>query len=116
MKKLTIIIPVFNEGKTVGKLLKNVLSTKLPVNKIEYIIVDDGSTDNSIKEIKSLKSKKVILILHKKNRGKGAAIQTGLKKATGDYIIIQDADLEYNPKDIAKLIKAVTNKYLVVYG
>jgi len=116
MKKLSIIIPVFNEEKTVVRLLKNVLSTKLPIKKVEYIVVDDGSTDSSKSKIQSLKSRKLKLISHKKNQGKGAAVRTGLKKATGDYIIIQDADLEYNPKDISKLLKAVTEKHQVVYG
>jgi dolichol-phosphate mannosyltransferase len=116
MKKLSIIIPVFNEENTVVKLLKNVLSTKLPVKQIEYIIVDDGSSDSSKSKVQSLKSKKIKMYFHKKNQGKGAAVRTGLKHATGDYIVIQDADLEYNPKDIAKLIPAVSEKYQVVYG
>src|SRR6266550_5093622 len=115
MKKISIIIPVYNEEKTVAKLLKNVLSTKLPVKHIEYIIVDDGSTDSSVSKIQSLKSKKIKLFTHKSNKGKGAAVRTGIKYATGDYIIIQDADLEYNPKDIAKLIHAISEKYQVVY-
>ncbi len=116
MKKLSIIIPVFNEEKTVEKLLKEVLATKLPVKQIEYIVVDDGSKDSSLTKINNLKSKKLKIIAHKKNLGKGLAVRTGLKKATGDYIIIQDADLEYNPKDIAKLIKAITLTHQVVFG
>jgi dolichol-phosphate mannosyltransferase len=116
MKKLTIIIPVYNEEKTVAKILKNLLATKLPVKSIEYIVVDDGSIDSSKFKVQSLKSKKIKLIAHKKNLGKGAAVRSGLKKATGDYIVIQDADLEYNPKDIAKLIKAVSKETSVVYG
>lgn len=116
MKKLSIIIPVFNEEKTVNKLLKNLFSTKLPVKQIEYIIVDDGSSDKSNSIINSFKSKKIKVFTHKKNKGKGEAVRTGLKHATGDYLIIQDADLEYNPKDIAKLIPAVSEKNQVVYG
>jgi len=116
MKKLSIIIPVFNEEKTVSKLLKNVLSTKLPVKQIEYVLINDGSTDSTAAKIKSIKSKGITILTHKKNQGKGAAIRSGLKKAKGDYIVIQDADLEYNPKDIAKLIAAVTNKKQVVFG
>src|SRR5215469_4656681 len=104
MKKLSIIIPVYNEEKTVGKLLKKLFSTKLPVPKIEFIIVDDGSVDKSVLQIKAQianeKSKAIYFILHKKNQGKGVAVRTGLKKASGDYIVIQDADLEYNPIDI----------------
>src|SRR6266404_5307901 len=117
MKKLSIIIPVYNEEKTVAQFLKKVLSIKLPVKEIEYIVIDDGSTDNSKLKIKSLKSKKIKLVAHKKNKGKGAAVKTGLEKAKGDYIIIQDADLEYDPKDIVKLLEPVKKgKAKVVYG
>lgn len=117
MKKLTIIIPVYNEEKSVDKLLKKVLSVKFPVRQIEYIVIDDGSTDNTLKKITALKSRKLKLLLHKNNKGKGVAVQTGLKAATGDYIIIQDADLEYNPNDILKLLKPILeDKAQVVYG
>jgi dolichol-phosphate mannosyltransferase len=116
MKKLSIIIPVYNEEKTVGKILKKVLSLKFPVSKVEYIIVDDGSTDSSKFKVQSLKFNGINLIVHNKNQGKGAAVRTGLKHATGEYVIIQDADLEYNPKDIKKLIAAVTKEKPVVYG
>jgi dolichol-phosphate mannosyltransferase len=117
MKKLSIIIPVYNEEKTVDKLLKKVLSVKFPVRDVEYIIIDDGSTDNSLKKITGIKSRKIKLLQHKKNKGKGVAVQTGLKAATGDYIVIQDADLEYNPQDIIKLLKPILEeKAKVVYG
>lgn len=117
MKKLSIIIPVYNEEKTVDKLLKRVLAVKFPVKQIDYIVIDDGSTDNSLKKITGIKSRKIKLIRHKKNKGKGVAVQSGLKIATGDYIVIQDADLEYNPKDILKLIKPILDKETeVVYG
>jgi len=117
MKKLSIIIPVFNEEKTVAQLLKRVLSVKLPVEQVEYIVIDDGSTDKSESEVKNLQLKKIKLLVHKKNMGKGAAVRTGLKHATGDYIIIQDADLEYNPVDIKKLLKTLEEKNKpVVYG
>ena len=116
MKKLSIIIPVFNEEKTVTKLLQNLLSIKLPVKQVEYIVVDDGSKDGSLTKIKSLKSKKIKLLIHLKNQGKGAAIKTALKKASGDFVIIQDADLEYNPKDIVKFIKATDKNHQVIYG
>jgi dolichol-phosphate mannosyltransferase len=118
MKKLSIIIPVYNEEKTVGKLLNSLVSIRLPVKQVEYIIIDDGSTDASASIIKKfcLQNSKFTFIEHKKNKGKGEAIKTGLKKAKGDYIVIQDADLEYNPKDIAKLLKAVNNNNQIVYG
>lgn len=119
MKKLSIIIPVYNEEKTVAKLLKKVLSTELPVEQIEYIVIDDGSTDASASVISKLKitNSKIKFLKHKKNMGKGAAVKTGLQKATGDYVVIQDADLEYNPKDIIKLLEPIKKgQTKVVYG
>jgi dolichol-phosphate mannosyltransferase len=117
MKKLSIIIPVYNEEKTVAKLLKKLLSVKFPVQSVEYIIIDDGSTDSTNLKIKSLEIKKIKLLEHKENMGKGVAVKTGLKKATGDYVIIQDADLEYDPKDILKLLEPVQKGTAkVVYG
>ncbi|HVA96235.1 MAG TPA: glycosyltransferase family 2 protein [Candidatus Acidoferrales bacterium] len=119
MKKLSIIIPVYNEEKTVGKLLKKVLSIKFSVKQVEYIVVDDGSTDASASVISKSEvgNPKFMFIKHKKNQGKGAAVRTGLKKATGDYVVIQDADLEYAPKDIGKLIeKLEEGNAKVVYG
>src|SRR6266496_1833435 len=99
--KLSIIIPVYNEEKTVAQLLKKVLAVKLPVEEKEYIIVDDGSTDATASVIShtSLKLRgtgNFKFSQHKNNQGKGAAVRTGIGKATGDYIVIQDADLEYD--------------------
>lgn len=112
--KLSIIIPVYNEEKTVSKLIDKVLKVELKNIKKEIIVVDDGSTDKTISEIPKNKIK---LILHKKNLGKGAAVKTGIKNATGDYIIIQDADLEYDPEQIKLLIEPVFEKEAeVVYG
>lgn len=118
MKKLSVIIPVYNEEKTVAQVIKRVKAVKLPVPKVEYIIVNDGSTDKSAAIIKKTKlPRNWKFINNKKNQGKGAAVITGIKKATGDYIIIQDADLEYNPKDIKRILKPVLEyKALVVYG
>jgi glycosyltransferase involved in cell wall biosynthesis len=119
--KLSIIIPVYNEEKTISKVIDKLLKVKLPCRK-EIIIVDDGSTDGT-KEItknQKLRTKNIKIIMHKHNQGKGAAIQSGIKKATGDYILIQDADLEYNPQEIHKLLNALkkgTRKDSVaVYG
>jgi dolichol-phosphate mannosyltransferase len=116
--KLSIIIPVYNEEKTVSQTIKRVLDVKLPNVKKEIIIVDDGSTDSSASIIAKLKlSPKDIFIKLKKNQGKGAAVIAGMKKSSGDYIVIQDADLEYNPKDIAKLLTVLALKKVeVVYG
>lgn len=124
--KLSIIIPVFNEEKTILETINRVF--KLPVDK-EIIVVDDGSTDGTKSKIKNShfakasrdkqksKIKSLKIICHFKNQGKGAAIRSGIKEATGDYTIIQDADLEYDPKDILKLLKPVKEgKAEVVYG
>lgn len=117
--KLSIIIPVFNEEKTILEILKRVGEVKLPNNMTkEIIVVDDGSTDDSILKVQNSKLfEKVKFIIHKKNLGKGKAVQTGIKNATGDLIIIQDADLEYDPNDYMKLIEQVLkNNAQVVYG
>src|SRR3989338_10400510 len=115
MHKLSIIIPVFNEVGTLERILEAIESVPLPIER-EIILVDDYSTDGSRDVIKKL-SNRYITVLLTKNQGKGAAIQAGLKTASGDYVLIQDADLEYDPKDIIKLIREVTgNGATVVYG
>ncbi len=112
--KLSIIVPVFNEEKTVLKTLERLKKTN-PGVKTEIIIVNDGSTDSTAEKLKTLRYGKIVT--HKKNLGKGAAVKTGIKKATGDYIIIQDADLEYHPKHIKYLVAEIKNgKAEVVYG
>ena len=113
--KLSIIIPVYNEESTLLKLLKRIKT--IDIDK-EIIIVNDGSTDRTGYILKNL-SKKYYnkIIYHKKNLGKGAAIITASKYISGDAIIIQDADLEYNPKDNKKLINPIKNKkFKIVYG
>jgi len=119
--KLSIIIPVFNEEKSVISVLKKVQDVSIQGVIKEIIAVDDGSNDSTAKLITKYiapqKTKEIIILRHEKNRGKGSAIVTGIRKATGDYIIIQDADLEYNPSDIPKLIKPIVLKQAeVVYG
>lgn len=119
--KLSIIIPVFNEEKNIEEVLKNIFSLQLPFDiKKQVIIVDDRSTDESASRIEKLLSEKnsdTHFIKQKVNGGKGSAIRTGLSVATGDYLIIQDADLELNPQDINKLIEvAISQKADVVYG
>ena len=114
--KLNIIIPVFNEKNTIDKLYEKVQRIKGYQKKI--IIVDDGSTDGS-KEIirKKISAKNIKFFFHKKNLGKGAAIITASKALKGDIVIIQDADLEYDPKDYHKLLRPFKNKNIkVVYG
>ncbi len=112
--KVSIIIPVYNEEKTVGQIIKKV--QKLPFEK-EILVINDGSTDNTLELLKRLNPKSIKLLSHRKNCGKGAAIRTGLKKAKGEIIVIQDADLEYLPKDLPKLVKPIIkDKADVVYG
>lgn len=117
MAILSIIIPVYNEINTIEELLKRVLNAPLPdgIEK-EIIIVDDFSKDGTREFLKAL-GKPFKVVFHGENKGKGAAIRTGLKYATGDYVVIQDADLEYNPDEIKDLLKPILEgKADVVYG
>jgi glycosyltransferase involved in cell wall biosynthesis len=110
--KLSVIIPVYNEQATVAGLLERVKRVK--INK-EIVVVNDGSSDNTAKILSEIKGIK--LYSHKGNRGKGAAVRTGFSKVTGDIVIIQDADLEYDPNDYLRLIKPILeSKAKVVYG
>ncbi|MBI2600880.1 glycosyltransferase family 2 protein [Candidatus Daviesbacteria bacterium] len=115
--KLSIIIPIFNEQKTVEELITKVLEVSLPRGvKKEIVVVNDGSTDSTLKILQKIKGN-IKIINHEKNQGKGAAIRTGIKHSSGDLFIIQDADLEYNPSDYKKLlIPILTNNAQVVYG
>jgi glycosyltransferase involved in cell wall biosynthesis len=114
--KLSIIIPVYNEIKTLEKIINKIINLK-KIDK-QIIIVDDGSTDGSRQLIKSkIVSKVSKVIYHKNNKGKGAAIKTAQKYLEGDYVLIQDADLEYNPRDYFKLLRPLIKKSSsVVYG
>ena len=112
--KVSIVIPVFNERPTLNKILSIVES--LPLNK-ELVIVDDGSTDGSRDILEALAPERARVILHESNMGKGAAIRTAIPATTGDVIVIQDADLEYDPQDLLKLLKPIHDgKADVVYG
>lgn len=118
--KLSVIVAVYNEQDTVRQLLTKLVKVKAVK---EVIVVNDGSTDETKKELeklmrsRNLKEKKKIQIFHKKNGGKGSAIRHGLNKVTGDYVLIQDADLEYDPDDIPALLEPVKKgKAEVIYG
>jgi glycosyltransferase involved in cell wall biosynthesis len=120
--KLSVVIQVYNEEKTVQVILKNISDVQLAggIAK-ELIIVNDGSTDNTEEEIKEfIKNNPLVDIVfysHEKNIGKGGAIHTGIQKSTGDYVIIQDADLEYDPEEYNLLINPVLKSGAdVVYG
>lgn len=104
--KLSVIIPVYNEPDTIAKIVKRVERVNLGNVEKEIIIIDDASTDNTAAAIRRLKGK-YIRLFHKKNMGKGGALKTGIIRATGDIIVFQDADLEYDPKDYAVLIRPI---------
>lgn len=116
--KLSIIIPAFNEEKTIELLLEKLTRLSLPDITTDIIVVDDGSTDSTYKKALQFSNKKNVRIFrHKKNAGKGKAIQTGIRQADGDIILIQDADMEYDPKYIPKIVEPIANKKeLVVFG
>ncbi len=112
---LSIIIPCYNEKKSICEIIKKI--KKIKNIKKQIILVDDGSTDGTNKIIEKLSAKVDRVIYHSKNKGKGAAIKSASKFAKGDLIIIQDADLEYDPRDYYKLINPFKNEQInVVYG
>ncbi len=112
---LSVVIPVYNEVDNISEILKRVQSLKLAN---EIIVVDDGSTDGTRTLLTELDGKKnVRVILHEHNQGKGAAVVTGLRAAKGDLLLIQDADLEYDPRDYPELVKPINEGIAdVVYG
>jgi glycosyltransferase involved in cell wall biosynthesis len=117
VSKLTIAVPVYNERERVGQALKELLSTPLPV-ETEVIVVDDGSKDGTWEELAQYPlPDHVRLIRHKENRGKGAALRTALEAATGDVFVPFDADLEYDPSDLAGCLQPlIRDDTDVVYG
>lgn len=111
---LSVIIPVYNERASIGEVLGRVRST--PYQK-QIIVVDDYSTDGTREWLMNHSDDQLQVLLHDRNRGKGAAIQTGLRAATGDVVVIQDADMEYDPADWSKMIPLIdAGKADVVFG
>lgn len=114
--KISIIIPVFNEKKSIEEIIKRVQAVDVGLEK-EIIIVDDCSQDGTRQILEKLNYPNMKLFFHSKNKGKGAALQTGFSKAKGDIILIQDADLEYDPKEYHKLLVPILDgRADVVYG
>jgi glycosyltransferase involved in cell wall biosynthesis len=115
---LTILMPVYNERSTVERAINDALKAELPVESRQLVLIDDGSTDGT-RELLSGTTwpDNVTLVLHEKNRGKGAALQTGLQHATGDFSAILDADLEYRASDLAPLLQPLLDgEARVVFG
>lgn len=114
--RLSIVIPVYNEKATIEEVLDRVNALEFDT---EVVVVDDGSHDGTREVLRGLERDGKIdrLILHEKNQGKGAALQTGFREAAGDWVVVQDADLEYDPQDIPRLLQPVLDgKADVVYG
>ncbi len=113
--KLSVVIPCFNEEKTVANLINEV--KKSGINDLEIIIVDDCSTDGTINILRAIKEENIRVFYHDRNRGKGAALRTGFRNANGDICIVQDADLEYDPKEYKLVIEPILeDKADVVFG
>ena len=125
--KLSIIVPVYNEREVVKDILNQVCGVTLTVEvglgekvtlEKEIIVIDDGSTDGTRETlIEEQKKRDFVLLFHKRNRGKGAGVRTGIAHSTGDIVLIQDADLEYDPRDYPTLLRPILEKRVkVVYG
>jgi glycosyltransferase involved in cell wall biosynthesis len=115
-RTISVIMPVFNERATVAEVIRRVRAVQLPV-VLQLIVVNDGSSDDSDKGLNALEDSTVRVIHHKQNQGKGAAIRTGLAEAHGDLVLVQDADLEYDPNDWLRLLDPIMRgKARVVYG
>jgi glycosyltransferase involved in cell wall biosynthesis len=114
--KLSVIIPVYNEKNTIDEIIHRVLNVEIGLEK-EIIVVDDGSQDGTREILEGLNQPNIKVYIHSKNQGKGAALQTGFSKADGDIILIQDADLEYDPREYPILLGPILDgRADAVYG
>ncbi|HWS45329.1 MAG TPA: glycosyltransferase family 2 protein [Acidimicrobiia bacterium] len=118
LHKLSVVVPVYNERNTLVEILRRMRAVELPEGvERELIVVDDGSTDGTRDVLQQLGDSTVRVVMHDQNRGKGAALRTGIENANGDYVLVQDADLEYDPEDWPKLLLPVLRgRARVVYG
>jgi glycosyltransferase involved in cell wall biosynthesis len=114
--KLSVIIPVYNERNTVVEVLRRIRALDLPIH-LEVVVIDDGSTDGTDKVLRAVEDSTVRVLTHPNNQGKSAAVRTGLDAVTGDLILIQDADLEYDPDDWPRMLEPLLKgKAQVVFG
>ena len=114
--KLSVLVPVYNEAPTVVAAIKHMLDVDYPC-EVEFVIVDDGSTDSTRELLTAVSDPRARVLHHDRNRGKGAAIRTAADAATGDYLVICDADLEYSPEEIPMLLQPIlAGEAEVVYG
>lgn len=112
--RLSVLVPAYNEEHTIVRVLQSLLKEK---DVFEVIVIDDASTDTTFKRALSVKDKRIRVIRHTTNQGKGKAIQTALRSATGNYILIQDADLEYDPREIPNMLAPIrADRAKIVYG
>lgn len=114
--KLSVLMPVYNEARTVELAAKRLLDVTFPCD-VELVVVDDGSDDGTAEKVDALDDPRVVRVHHPSNKGKGAAVRTAAAHATGDYLLVYDADLEYPPEQIPKLLEPVlAGEADVVYG